>query len=138
VTLYSFATECLPAMYSARSRFRFLSAILPVSLGLFSAVPAHAGDAHGNDGSVILRMCKDADRVKTLSVMCHSYLNGYIDAAHHYGKGKPAFCLTPRDKLVAPGRLVEWLGAHPESLSQPAGAVLQRALSEHFPCKGRP
>jgi len=33
--------------------------------------------------------------------------------------------------------LVEWIEAHPESLTQPAAEVLQKALAEHFPCKGR-
>ncbi len=87
-----------------------------------------------NDGSVILRMCKGADRVKALSVMCHSYLNGYIDAAHHYGKGKAVFCLAVGDKEKAPGALVAWIDAHPETLKQPAGAVLQQALTAQFPC----
>jgi len=33
--------------------------------------------------------------------------------------------------------LVEWIETHPESLTQPAAEVLQKALAEHFPCKGR-
>jgi len=70
-------------------------------------------------------------------VMCHSYLDGYIDAAHHYEKGKPAFCLDDADKQKAPKALVAWIGAHPESLTQPAGEVMQKALTAHFPCKGR-
>ncbi len=97
--------------------------------------PVLAGTVQGNDGSVILRMCKGADKVKALSVMCHSYLNGYIDAAHHFGKGKAAFCLEGGDKEKAPGALTEWIGAHPESLKQSAGVVLQKALTERFPCK---
>ena len=131
-TLRDVSSNIMPAMRSSRFLTLFLP---PLCLGLSWAVPVQAAD---NDGSVILRMCKDADRVKTLSVMCHSYLNGYIDAAHHYSRGKLAFCLTPSDKKAAPGVLVEWIGAHPEALHQPAGAVLQRALSERFPCKNRP
>jgi len=116
---------------------RFLPAILSVWLGLFFCAPAQARELHGKNGSVILRMCKSADTVKALSVMCHSYLDGYIDAAHHYGKGKAAFCLDARDRNVAPGALGEWIDAHPESLTQPAAEVLQKALAERFPCKGR-
>jgi Rap1a immunity proteins len=82
-------------------------------------------------------MCKSADKVLTLSVMCDSYLDGYIDAAHQYGKGKVAFCLQDDDRKKAPGALVEWIGAHPESLDRPAAEVLQKALAERFPCKGR-
>jgi hypothetical protein len=116
---------------------RFLPALLFVWLGLFLCMPAQASEPHGKNGSVILRMCKSADTVKTLSVMCHSYLDGYIDAAHHYGKGKAAFCLDARDRNVAPGVLVEWIDAHPESLTQPAAEVMQQALAARFPCKGR-
>lgn len=116
---------------------RFLSAILSVWVGLFFFVEAQASDFQGKNGSVILSMCKSADRVKTLFVMCHSYLDGYIDAAHHYGKGKAAFCLDDADRQKAPKALVAWIGAHPESLTQPAGEVMQKALTEHFPCKGR-
>ncbi len=90
-----------------------------------------------NDGSVILRMCKGADKVKALSVMCHSYLNGYIDGAHHFGKGKVAFCLGSGDKEKVPSALVAWIGANPDALKQPAGAVLQQILTESFPCQGK-
>jgi len=116
---------------------RFLPALLSVWLGLFLCVPAQASELHGKNGSVILRMCKSTDKVKALSVMCHSYLDGYIDAAHYYGKGKAAFCLGASDKDRASGALVAWIDAHPESLTQPAAEVLQKALAERFPCKGR-
>jgi hypothetical protein len=95
---------------------------------------ALAAAPQGNDGSVVLRMCKGADKVKALSVMCHSYLNGYMDAARHYGKA--GFCLGEGDKEKAPAALVAWITAHPDSQSQPAGSVLHKALAEHFPCKG--
>ncbi len=113
------------------------------SFPLLIAVPAlllsaPSGFAAGNDGSVVLRMCKGADKVKALSVMCHSYLSGFMDGAHHYGKdGKVSFCLGEGDKEKIPGVIVDWIGAHPESQTQPAGAVLHKALSEQFPCKGK-
>lgn len=116
---------------------RLLSAILSAGIGLFVCVQAQAGESHGKSGSVILRMCKSADTVKALSVMCHSYLDGYIDAATHYGKGRAAFCLADDDRKRAPGTIVKWIEAHPESLSQPAVEVLQRALAENFPCRLR-
>jgi hypothetical protein len=124
-------------MRSAEAKPRFLPALLSAWLGLSFCVPAQAGESHGKDGSVILRMCKSADKVRALSVMCHSYLDGYIDAAHHYGKGKVAFCLDARDRSVAPRALAEWIDSHPESLTQPAADVMQKALAERFPCKGR-
>lgn len=103
---------------------------------LLGVGPAEAGAFQGNDGSVILRMCKGADKARALSVMCHSYLNGYIDASHHFGKGKAAFCLADGDKEKAPDALVAWISAHPDTQSQPDGAVVQKALADRFPCKG--
>jgi len=116
---------------------RFLPAILSAWVGLSFFVNAQASSFHGKNGSVILRMCKSADTVKALSVMCHSYLDGYLDAAHHYGKDKALFCLEDDDKKKVPRALVEWIDTHPESLTQPAAAVLQKALTARFPCKGR-
>ncbi|MHB0918908.1 MAG: hypothetical protein ACYC1G_14150 [Thiobacillus sp.] len=108
----------LCAMRSTVVKSRLLPAFLSVWLGLYFCAPAQASDHHGKNGSVILRMCKSADQVKTLSVMCHSYLDGYIDAAHHYGKGKAAFCLDARDRNVAPGVLVAWIASR---ILDPAG-----------------
>jgi hypothetical protein len=124
-------------MRSILDNRRVATAILSAWVGLFFCVPAGASDSHGKNGSVILRMCKSADKVRALSVMCNSYLDGYIDAAHHYGKGKAAFCLADGDRAKAPGALVQWIEAHPESLTQPAVEVLQKALTEKYPCKGR-
>lgn len=106
-------------------------------LGLTQAGLATAA-APASDGSVVLRMCRGADKVKALSVMCHSYLNGFIDGAHYYAKdGKVPFCLEDGDKEKVPQALVEWITAHGEAQSQPAGMVLHKALSEKFPCKGK-
>lgn len=124
-------------MHSIKTNHGFSLAMLAVLSVLFLSLPAQASAVQGKNGSVILRMCKGADAVRALSVMCHSYLDGYIDAAHHYGKGKAAFCLETDDRKKAPGALVEWIEAHPESMNQPAVEVLQKVLTERFPCKGR-
>ena len=116
---------------------RFLSVVLFAPLGLLFSTHLQATALPVNDGSVILRMCKGADKVKALSVMCHSYLNGYIDGAHHFSKGKVAFCLGAGDKEKVPSALVAWIGANQAALKQPAGAVLQQALLASFPCKGK-
>lgn len=118
-------------MHKNRATLRFL---LPF-IAAMSLFPVRSACAAGNDGSVVLRMCKGADKVKALSVMCHSYLNGFMDGAHHYGK--VGYCLEGGDKEKAPGALVDWITAHPEAQSQPAGLVLHKALSEKFPCKGK-
>ena len=116
---------------------RSLTLILSACAALLLLAPARASDAHGKNGSVILRMCKSADTVKTLSVMCRSYVDGYLDAARHFNRGTLGFCLDVDDKQKAPAELVAWIEAHPQSLKRPAGEVLQLALSERFPCKGR-
>lgn len=124
-------------MQTIAVKSRLLPVILSVWGGLFLFVDVRASEVQGKNGSVILRMCKSAESVKMLSVMCHGYLDGYLDASQHYGKGKAAFCLEPDDRKKAPGMLVEWIEAHPDSLNQPAGEVMHQALTAHFPCKGR-
>lgn len=115
-------------------RLRLPALLLITTVLLPCVAPARAA---GNDGSVVLRMCRGADKVKALSVMCHSYLNGFMDGAHFYSKGgKVGFCLADGDKEKVPAALVAWISDHPETQSQPAGAVLQKALTEKFPCKG--
>jgi hypothetical protein len=114
-----------------------LPVVLFVLLGVLFSMHLQAAALPANDGSVILRMCKGADKVKALSVMCHSYLNGYIDGAHHFSKGKVAFCLENGDKEKVPGALVEWIGGNQDALKQSAGMVLQQALTASFPCKAK-
>jgi hypothetical protein len=124
-------------MQTIAVKFRLLPLILSVWGGLFLFVDVQAGEVEGKNGSVILRMCKSGESVKMLAVMCQGYLDGYLDASQHYGKGKAAFCLEPGDRKKAPGMLVQWIEAHPDSLNQPAAEVMQQALAAHFPCKGR-
>ncbi len=119
------------------SHLRFWSVQFFAVLILLFSTQHQAAALPINDGSVILRMCKGADKVKALSVMCHSYLNGYIDGAHHFGKGKVAFCLGSGDKEKVPAALVAWIGANPDALKQAAGAVLDKALTANFPCQGK-
>lgn len=104
-------------------------------LALAGSWPAAAA-YKGLDGTALLRMCQGADRVRALSVMCHNYLNGYLDAAHHFSP-RPGFCMGDGDKERLPNTLVDWLNAHAERQKQPAGEVLEQALKDTFPCKGR-
>lgn len=101
------------------------------------AEPASASGV-GHDGKAILRMCQGAERVKALSVMCHSYLNGYLDATawrdQAVGKKRPDFCLHAGDKEKVPGKLVLWLRAHPKDQDAPAPEMLGKAFKDLFPC----
>lgn len=87
------------------------------------------------DASALQRMCQGADKVRALSVMCHSYLNGYLDTVAMYEKGRLSFCFADGDKERVPAELVSWLRLHPELAKEPAPQVLKKALSERFPCK---
>ncbi|TCS74057.1 hypothetical protein EDC61_101281 [Sulfuritortus calidifontis] len=93
----------------------------------------------GQNGASLLQMCRGAGKVQVLSVMCHSYANGFIEATRfHAGNGaKPgrAFCLSEADHARLPGEIVTWLQAHPEQAKQPAAAVLNEVLVNRFPCK---
>lgn len=90
----------------------------------------------GLDGTALLRMCQGADKVRALSVMCHNYLNGYLDAAHHFSP-RPGFCMADGDKESLPNGLVDWLKNHADKQKMPAGQVLDLALRDLHPCKGR-
>jgi hypothetical protein len=79
-------------------RIDLQTAVTTTLAAALSLAPAPASASPANDGSVLLRMCKGADKVKALSVMCHSYLNGYNDAARHFGKS--GYCLEDRKSVV--------------------------------------
>jgi len=99
---------------------------------------AAAEPVAGRNGDAILKMCQGAEKVKSLSVMCHNYLNGFLDAtawdARRGGKGGAAFCLGEGDKERIPTTLVTWMNAHPDALKQDAGEALHRMLGDSFPC----
>ena len=100
-----------------------------------SATPT-ASSYKGLDGTALLRMCQGADKVRALSVMCHNYLNGYLDAAHHFSP-RPGFCMADGDKENLPNGLVDWLEHHADKRNMPAGQVLDLALRDLHPCKGK-
>jgi hypothetical protein len=85
-------------------------------------------------GDGLVKMCNGADKVKALSMMCHSYLNGYIDTAMVYDK-KALFCLGAGDKQRLPVVVITWLNAHPDHLGKPAPVALGKLLVENYPCK---
>lgn len=101
---------------------------------VFTPTVAAESSAHAiQTGEGLLKMCQGADRVKALSMMCHSYLNGYIDTAQHYSQGR-RFCLGAGDKQRLPVVVVTWLNAHPAALKRPAPEALGKLLPENYPC----
>jgi hypothetical protein len=103
--------------------------VLP-ELAAANPMPARTGDA-------VLKMCQGAEKVKALSVMCHNYLNGFLDASAYAGRlgdKRARFCLAEGDKEHIPVTLVTWMRAHPEALKQDAGEALNRMLRDSYPC----
>lgn len=103
-----------------------------ICASLFTA-PAFGAPRNGLD---LQRMCQGADKVKALSVMCYSYLDGFLDTVSVYEKGRAAYCIEEGDKERLPSEIVSWLRAHPDSVKEPAPLLLKKALDERFPCKG--
>lgn len=117
--------------HTYKPRFLARWVILGLAWGLFTGT-ASGAEGPAQSGASLLAMCKGADRVRTLAVMCHSYVNGFIDAAGLYGK--PAYCLSAADHSRVPGAISDWLGANQGYLKQPAAVALHKTLSESFPC----
>ncbi|TCJ11501.1 hypothetical protein EZJ19_15655 [Parasulfuritortus cantonensis] len=111
-----------------RTAYVFLTAAT-VSQAVAASLPGHEVQT----GEALVKMCSGAERVKMLGMMCHSYLNGYIDTATVFNKGG-RFCLRPDDKQFLPSRVASWLRAHPDLLSRPAPEALNRFLPEYYPC----
>jgi hypothetical protein len=84
--------------------------VLMLTLALTTPVIASA-DYKGMDGKSLLLTCQGAEKSRSLAVMCHNYLNGYLDAVHH-------------------------LNPHPEGQKQAAAKAVDRALKDLFPRKG--
>jgi hypothetical protein len=72
--------------------------------------------------------------VQALSIMCHNYINGYLDAVAN-GQRKGKLCFGKGDTERIPPESVIWLKAHPDYMKRPAPEALDRLLSEKFSCK---
>lgn len=87
-----------------------------------------------------LQVCKNSQSAS----ICDAYINGVADSValtkifdkNRGDQSAPvAFCIAPsvsgkdmKDKVIA------WMNAHPEKLSQPVGAVIYTALHAAYPC----
>jgi hypothetical protein len=108
--------------------------VLAVSGCLLLTLPLYANADHkGTDGENLLRMCRGANKVQALGVMCYSYVNGYLDTAHHFGKVHD--CFKDSDKEMVPSMLEIWLQAHPDQLKAPAPEILNKAFAANYPCR---
>ncbi|MFA5083472.1 MAG: Rap1a/Tai family immunity protein [Hydrogenophilaceae bacterium] len=110
-----------------------LAAIAMAALALSGSVAATT-EHSVQTGEGLMKMCNGADRIKMLGMMCHSYLNGYIDTASFYGKGG-RFCLGSGDKQRLPVVVITWLNAHPDHLHKPAPEAIGKLLADNYPCR---
>lgn len=90
-------------------------------------------------GKGLGQMCTSQNGMK----LCDAYLSGVMDSAvwsrdyavYEHDKAPVAFCVAP--KTTTPQvrtMVVSWLKGHADSLSQPAGKAVYRALHEAYPC----
>ena len=112
---------------------KYRLAALLAALAPMAAPAGEAGHAV-QTGEGLVKMCNGADKVKALGMMCHSYLNGYIDAALFHGQGG-RFCLGDGDKQRLPAVAITWINAHPDYMKKPAPAALGRLLADNYPCR---
>jgi hypothetical protein len=85
-------------------------------------------------GEGLMRMCFGAITVQSLSIMCHNYINGYLDAVAS-GQRKGQLCFGKGDTERLPPESIIWLKAHPDYMKRPAPEALDRVLSEKFACR---
>lgn len=114
-------------------KMRCLLALLSVLLPGVAMAAVSAGHRM-QTGDGLLKMCLGADKVPSLAMMCHNYLNGYIDATLSSGPAR-RFCLGPGDKERLPTVVVTWLNAHPDYQKKSAPAALDRLMGENYPCR---
>jgi hypothetical protein len=85
-------------------------------------------------GEGLMRMCFGAITVQSLSIMCHNYINGYLDAVAS-GQRAGKFCFAKGGTEQLSPDVVIWLSAHPDYRKKTAPEVLDRVLAEKFSCK---
>jgi hypothetical protein len=115
---------------------RFLIAALLSGLTLpMAVIAAEVEDVHKmQTGEALMRMCFGAITVKSLSIMCHNYINGYLDAVAA-GQRKGKICFKTGDPERLPPESIVWLKAHPDYMQRPAPEVLDKVLLEKFACR---
>lgn len=93
-------------------------------------------------GKALGQMCTNQNSVK----MCDAYISGVMDsevwsrdyAVYQHDKAPVAFCVASGTTTAqVRTTIVSWLKGHADSLSQPAGKAVYRALNEAYPCKDK-
>jgi len=118
----------------------FSAALLATGLLVATAVPAHAQRVSKVSGKALGNMCS----ANKSTALCDAYLAGVMDSevwAKKYDSyaddaGAPvAFCVpTSETTTQVRGKLISWLHAHTDALTQSGGKAVYRALHEAYPC----
>jgi len=118
----------------------FSAVLLASGLLAVTAAPAHAQRVSKVSGKALGNMCSASKS----TALCDAYLEGVMDSevwAKKYDSyaddaGAPvAFCVpTGETTTQVRGKLISWLHAHTDALTQPGGKAVYRALHEAYPC----
>ncbi|MBS1035343.1 Rap1a/Tai family immunity protein [Gluconobacter cerinus] len=122
----------------------FSAALLAVGLVTIAAAPAHAQRVSKVSGKALGNMCSASKS----TALCDAYLAGVMDSevwskkydSYADDAGAPvAFCVPVSETTTqVRGKLISWLHAHNDALTQSGGKAVYRALHDAYPCHTAP
>ncbi|MFT9381841.1 Rap1a/Tai family immunity protein [Gluconobacter sp. P5B12] len=118
----------------------FSAALLAAGLVTVAAAPAHAQRVSKVSGKALGNMCSASKS----TALCDAYLAGVMDSevwskkydSYADDAGAPvAFCVPVSETTTqVRGKLISWLHAHNDALTQSGGKAVYRALHDAYPC----
>ncbi|MBS1032072.1 hypothetical protein JK192_11840 [Gluconobacter cerinus] len=122
----------------------FSAALLAAGLMTVAAAPAHAQRVSKVSGKALGNMCSASKS----TALCDAYLAGVMDSevwskkydSYADDAGAPvAFCVPVSETTTqVRGKLISWLHAHNDALTQSGGKAVYRALHDAYPCHTAP
>ncbi|GFE96648.1 hypothetical protein JRX38_13785 [Gluconobacter cerinus] len=122
----------------------FSAALLAAGLVTVAAAPAHAQRVSKVSGKALGNMCSASKS----TALCDAYLAGVMDSevwskkydSYADDAGAPvAFCVPVSETTTqVRGKLISWLHAHNDALTQSGGKAVYRALHDAYPCHTAP
>ncbi|MBS1041054.1 hypothetical protein JK203_09355 [Gluconobacter cerinus] len=122
----------------------FSAALLAAGLVTVAAAPAHAQRVSKVSGKALGNMCSASKS----TALCDAYLAGVMDSevwskkydSYADDAGAPvAFCVPVSETTTqVRSKLISWLHAHNDALTQSGGKAVYRALHDAYPCHTAP
>ncbi|MCW2266648.1 hypothetical protein M2305_002595 [Gluconobacter cerinus] len=122
----------------------FSAVLLAAGLLTVTAAPAHAQRVSKVSGKALGNMCSASKS----TALCDAYLAGVMDSevwskkydSYADDAGAPvAFCVPVSETTTqVRGKLISWLHAHNDALTQSGGKAVYRALHDAYPCHTAP